>query len=58
MQRSKTHYEQIPVEVVKKIAKEVHHENVSGNQSTATGTLPSKLRPHRLPLLRNDGKRF
>jgi len=54
MQKSKTHFEQIPVAVVKKIAEEVRDD---GNDSTVTRTPPSKLKPHRLPSLGKNGKR-
>jgi hypothetical protein len=57
MQRSKTHFEQIPVSVVKKIAEEVHDDDVDENNRTATITPPSKLKPHRLPPLGKNGKR-
>jgi hypothetical protein len=56
MQKSKTHFEQIPVAVVKKIAEEVHDDD-DGNDSTVTRTPPSKLKPHRLPSLGKNGKR-
>lgn len=57
MQKSKTHFEQIPVELVKKIAKQgVSHDNNEKNGAhTTTGT--SKLKPHRLPSLGKNGKR-
>jgi hypothetical protein len=55
MQGSKTHFEQIPVSVVKKIAEEVH--DVDGNSRTATRTPSGKLKPHRLPSLGKNGKR-
>jgi hypothetical protein len=59
MQRSKTHFEQIPVWVVKKIAEEVHDDDddVDENNRTPTITPPSKLKPHRLPPLGKNGKR-
>jgi hypothetical protein len=57
MQRSKTHFEQIPVSVVKKIAEEVHDDDVDENNRTPTITPPSKLKPHRLPPLGKNGKR-
>jgi hypothetical protein len=56
MQKSKTHFEQIPVAVVKKIAEEVHDDD-DGKASTVTRTPPSKLKPHRLPSLGKNGKR-
>jgi hypothetical protein len=56
MQKSKTHFEQIPVAVVKKIAEEVHDDD-DGNDSTVTRTPPSMLKPHRLPSLGKNGKR-
>jgi hypothetical protein len=57
MPRSKTHFEQIPVEIVKKIAAEVHDDNINGNKSTATRTPPSKLKPHRSTSLEKNGRR-
>jgi len=57
MQRSKTHFEQIPVAVVKKIAVEVHDDDVDGDDSVVRRTPPSKLKPHRLPSLGNNRKR-
>ena len=54
MQKSKTHFEQIPVELVKKIAKEDVLDNNDGPVAT---TATSKLRPHRLPSLGKNGKR-
>jgi hypothetical protein len=57
MQRSKTHFEQIPVSVVKKLAEQVHDDDVDGNNGTATTTPKSKLKPHRLPSLGKNGKR-
>jgi hypothetical protein len=56
MQESKTHFEQIPVEVVKKIV-EVSHDDVAGNDSAVTRTSPSKLTPHRSASLGKNGKR-
>jgi hypothetical protein len=55
MQRSKTHFEQIPVSVVKKIAEEVHDDGVDENNRTPTMTPPSKLKQHRLPPLGKNG---
>jgi len=55
MQESKTHFEQIPVAVVKKIAEEVH-DGIAGNDNAATRTSPSKLKPHRLASLRKQRK--
>jgi hypothetical protein len=57
MQRPRTHFEQIPVEAVKKIAAEVHDNSTNGNESPATRTPPSKLKPHRLPSLEKSGRR-
>jgi len=57
MQRSKTHFEQIPVAVVKKIAKEFHDDDVDGNVSAVIRTPPSKLKPHRSPSLGKNGWR-
>jgi hypothetical protein len=55
MQESKTHFEQIPVAVVKKIAEEVH-DGIAGNDNAAPRTSPSKLKPHRLASLRRQRK--
>ena len=57
MQRPKTHFEQIPVEVVKKIAEEVQDDGADESDSAVTSTPPSQLKPHRLPSLGNNGKR-
>jgi hypothetical protein len=57
MQRSKTHFEQIPVSVVKKVAEEVHDDDVDESNRTSTITPPSKLKPHRLKPLGKNGKR-
>jgi len=57
MQRSKTHFEKIPVSVVKKIAEEVHDDDVDENNLTPTITPPSELKPHRSPALGKNGKR-
>ncbi|MFZ0138751.1 MAG: hypothetical protein WAK89_16920 [Candidatus Sulfotelmatobacter sp.] len=46
MQSSKPHFEQIPVEVVKKITEEFH-DDVAGSHSATTGTSPSRSRPQR-----------
>ena len=56
MQRSKTHFEQIPVAVVKKIAMEVQ-DDVEGDDTAVTRTPPSKLKPGRLPSPGNNRKR-
>ena len=50
MRESKTHFEQIPVELVKKIAEEFH-DDVAGNADGITRTSPCKLKPHRLASL-------
>jgi hypothetical protein len=56
MQESKTHFEQIPVALVKKIAEELH-DDVAGNDDGITTTSPSKLKPHRAASLGKNGKR-
>jgi len=56
MPGSETHFKQIPVAVVKKIAEEVH-DDIDGNDSAVTRTPPSKLTPHRSPSLGKNGKR-
>ncbi len=56
MQKSKTYFEQIPVELVKKIAKEdVFHDNDTNDAAISTIGI-NKLKPHRLPSLGKDGK--
>jgi hypothetical protein len=50
MQGLKTHFEQIPIAEVKKIAKKIH-DDVAGNNSAVATTSPSKLKPHRLASL-------
>ncbi len=57
MQRSKMHFEQIPVAVVKKIATEVHYNAVDGDHRAVTRTPPIKSKPHRSPSLGNYRKR-
>jgi len=57
MQKSKTHFEQIPVELVKKIAKEDVPDNNDENDGAVTTIGTSKLKPHRLPSLGKNGKR-
>lgn len=54
MQESKTHFEQIPVAVVKKIAEEFH-DDVAANHNAVTRT-SSKLKPHRLTSLGKQRK--
>jgi hypothetical protein len=51
MQKSKTYFEQIPVELVKKIAKKDIPHDKGGNDGAETTILTSKLKPHRLPSL-------
>jgi hypothetical protein len=58
MRKANTHFEQIPVELVKKIAKEdVPDDNVEENDGAVIGIAATKLRPHRLPSLGKNGKR-
>jgi len=57
MQSSKTHFEQIPVAVVKKIAEEVQDDGADESDSAVRSTPPSNLKPHRLPSLGNNRKR-
>jgi hypothetical protein len=56
MQKSNTHFEQIPVELVKKIAEEDVLDNNDGNDGAVTTIATSKLMPHRLPSLGKNGK--
>jgi hypothetical protein len=55
MRESKTHFEQIPVALVKKIAEEFH-DDVDKNGDGITRTPPGKLKPHRLPSLGKQRK--
>ena len=55
MDESKTHFEQIPVEVVKKIAEEFH-DDVAGSHNAVTGTSPSRSRPQRSASLDKQSK--
>ena len=55
MQKSKTHFEQIPVELVKKIAKEDVADTNDENGGAVTTIGTSKLKPHRLPSLGKNG---
>jgi hypothetical protein len=57
MQKSKTHFEQIPVELVKKIAAEEVSDDNDRKEGAVTTVGTSKLRPHRLPSLGKNGKR-
>lgn len=57
MQKSKTHFEQIPVELVKKIAKEHVSDDNDEKDGAVTTIATSKLKPHRLPSLGKNGKR-
>ncbi len=57
MQRSKTHFEQIPVAVVKKIAEEVQDDGTDESDSAIKSTPPGKLKPLRMPSLGNNKKR-
>jgi hypothetical protein len=57
MQKSKTHFEQIPVELVKKIAKEDASDDNDEKDGGDTAVGTSKLKPHRLPSLGKNGKR-
>jgi len=56
MQKSKTYFEQISVALVTKIAQEndsdKNHQKDGANTTIAT----SKLKPHRSPSLRKNGK--
>ena len=58
MQKSKTHFEQIPVALVKKMAKKGVPDDKDGNDGAETTIRTSKLRPHRLPSLGENGKRL
>ena len=55
MQKSKTHFEQIPVELVQKIAKKDVPDDKDGNDGAETTIRTSKLRPHRSPSLGENG---
>ena len=56
MQKSKTHFEQISVELVKKIAKEDISDGNDGKDGAVTAIATSKLKPHRLPSLGKNRK--
>ena len=57
MQKSKIHFEQIPVELVKKIAKEGASDDNDEKDGADTTIGTRKLKPHRLPSLGKNGKR-
>jgi len=57
MQKSKTHFDQIPLELVKKIAKVRASDDNDENDGADTTIGTSKLKPHRLPSLGKNGKR-
>lgn len=56
MLKSKTHFEQIPVELVKKIAAENASDKNDGNNGAVRTIGSSKLKPHRLRSLRKNEK--
>ena len=56
MQKSKTYFEQIPVELVKKIAKEDVPDDNDTNDGAVTTIGTNKFKPHRLPSLGKNGK--
>ncbi len=56
MQKSETHFEQIPVELVKQIAKKDLPGDKDGNDRAETRIRTSKLKPHRLPSLAKNGR--
>jgi len=58
MQKSKTHFEQIPVELVKKIAKKDVPDDKDGNDGAETTIRTSRLKPQRLPSFGENGKRL
>ena len=50
MQKSKTHFEQVPLELVKKIAKEDVPDDTFKKKTVQSRQFqPSKLKPHRTP---------
>jgi hypothetical protein len=57
MQKPKTHFEQIPIELVRKIAKEDASANNHKKEGADTTIGTSKSKPHRLPSLGKNGKR-
>lgn len=57
MERSKTHFEQIPLELVKKIAKEDASDDNDEKDGADTTIGTSTLKPHRLPSPGKNGKR-
>jgi len=54
MQHLKTYFEQIPVEVVKKIA-EQFDDGIAGNRNSVAEASPSKLKPQLSTSLRKQG---
>ena len=56
MQKSKTHFEQIPVALVKKIAKDGASDDNDEKDGADTTIATSNLQTHRLPSLRKNGK--
>jgi hypothetical protein len=57
MQKSKTHFEQISLKLVKKIAKQDASDDNDEKDGANTTIGTSKLKPHRLPSLGKNGKR-
>ncbi len=57
MQKSKTHFEQISVALVKKIAKEDASDKSHKKDGADTKIGTSKSKPNRLPSLGKNGKR-
>jgi hypothetical protein len=56
MQKSKTHFDQIPVELVKKIAKKDVTDDKDGNDGAETTIQTGELKPYRLASLGKNGK--
>ena len=57
MQKSNTHFEQISVALVKQIAKEDASDNNHEKDGADTTIAASKLKAHRSPSRRKNGKR-
>jgi hypothetical protein len=49
MQKSRTHFEQVPLELVKKIAKEDVPDDTFKKKAVRSRLQHSKLKPHRTP---------
>ncbi len=58
MQKSKAHFEQVPLELVKKIARaDVSEDNADGSVRTVAPILTKRLTPRRRHSCTKNGKR-